>query len=555
MKDSKYSTTEDACEQGASDLNHSADSTLKSASILAQTILLMRLDFKNFYRINEVRYSGDAKLKRRAIGMSILFAFVTVYLSGLMGIVSYSLCAIGARSEAALILMSAASGATFFFSLFGAGAILFNEKVRDRLAPLPLSPTAIILSRIGYMLITMLGITLVIMLPSGIIYANSGVPFSAGLFYFISLPFVPVLPVVGASVIGTFIEVLSAGAKKHNGVKNLLSLLFITVVLVACFTIPASMESMSQADIVGLISENIGRTARFYPMLTMYQNALAGSFSAALLFILLSVGIEAVFTAVVIKIYMPVTRAVHKKTVTTGYTLTEQRVQSPLKALYSQELTRYFSYNLWVQNTLIGFIMMVLLAGALFFMRENTSGPFNELFTMGKSYGPYVLALCGLLGTTTSAAVSAEGKQWGTTASLPISMTMLVQSKVLADLTFAVPSCLLASTLLVLALGQSGFTAVMTYILPLAYIVFAAVVGLWLDFRHPNFDWDNIQEVVKQKASVMLMILIGFAACSIGMLIHTVLPFGDVLNVVLLITLTFLLYKKCCARRVSTVSS
>ena len=68
-------------------------------------------------------------------------------------------------------------------------------------------------------------------------------------------------------------------------------------------------------------------------------------------------------------------------------------------------------------------------------------------------------------------------------------------------------------------------------LLPLVYIVFSAVWGLFLNIKFPKFSWESETEVVKQSASVGISIL-GIFAVIIPGAVHTDLYDGGGKNAI-----------------------
>ena len=79
-----------------------------------------------------------------------------------------------------------------------------------------------------------------------------------------------------------------------------------------------------------------------------------------------------------------------------------------------------------------------------------------------------------------------------------------------------------------LVLGYKGLTLVLLFALPLAYALFSALLGLFENLRHPNFNWVNETQAVKSGASVMITMFVGMGMAALPVLVYALL--GDYLS-------------------------
>lgn len=93
---------------------------------------------------------------------------------------------------------------------------------------------------------------------------------------------------------------------------------------------------------------------------------------------------------------------------------------------------------------------------------------------------------------------------------IPVRSKDIFDSKILASLTVALPEYVVAVVFALLALKPSFTGALWIITMPAAYIVFLAVTGIAVNLAMPVFNWENEIRAVKQRASVMVTLLIGF---------------------------------------------
>ena len=238
--------------------------------------------------------------------------------------------------------------------------------------------------------------------------------------------------------------------------------------------------------------------------------------------------------------------AVHR-----DYKMTSLQSHSALGALVRKEAGRYFSSGLYVSNTIIGPVLAVVLAVvmAVFGPEELVRKMGNLPIAMHPTAAlPFLLSVPLCMMTVTSSSISTEGKNWWIAKSLPLAAGDILNAKLLFNMLVFAPFYLVAELVLLFTVRVGMLQRLWLLLVPLVYIVFAIVLGLFLNLKFPKFKWENEAEVVKQSAAVALGILGVFAALlpTAGLL---VLPGGfthpvSAAIVVIVAAVTVLLYKK-----------
>ena len=123
---------------------------------------------------------------------------------------------------------------------------------------------------------------------------------------------------------------------------------------------------------------------------------------------------------------------------------------------------------------------------------------------------PLFLAATASMMTPTACSISMEGRQWWIAKTIPVRSKDIFDSKILVALTVALPGYLVAVVFSLLAVKPSLPGALWIVIIPAAYTLFIAVVGISVNLAMPIFNWENEVRVVKQSASVMFTMLFGF---------------------------------------------
>ncbi|MDO5846012.1 MAG: hypothetical protein Q4Q04_03715, partial [Methanocorpusculum sp.] len=135
-----------------------------------------------------------------------------------------------------------------------------------------------------------------------------------------------------------------------------------------------------------------------------------------------------------------------------------------------------------------------------------------------------VMALICAISSTTACSVSMEGKHWWIVQSAPVSAKKIFDSKILVNLTVAFPFYAVSVILLAASIQMSAAGCLLLIILPVVYILFTAVLGLFVNLRLPMMEWESEVRVVKQSGSVMITMLAGIAAAGIPFALSFIVP-------------------------------
>lgn len=473
---------------------------------------LLKVQLLRLFNLNEIHYSKDVKKKKNAILMAISFLIVGIFLIVYIGMMAYSLVLVGAVDLIPSYILVITSLVILFFSIFKMNGILFGAKDYELLTSLPVRPAAVVVSRFITIYVGNIGFACLTMFPGTLIYVlYAQESFSFYFMLILSVFFIPLIPLTIAGILSVIITWVSSQMKHKNLVTIVLSFALCIGVIVLSF----SSGNMNQQDLSNLSLMLTQQLKQMYPVAPLYSSAMvSGNWLSFLAFVLLSIVIYAVFVLFTAWKYNEIHNALKARTTKNNYVLEELKIKAPWKALYQKEMKRYFSSSVYVLNTGIGYVMAIGLGIFLFVIGSDglsrilgAQGTLDDLYTLAP------LFVAGLMSTssTTVSSISLEGKQWNMLLSLPISPKTLFDSKILWNLTLSVPTILITSTLFAIGLKLSGITVILLYLTPLAYSVFSAVFGIFINLRLPNFAWDNEAVVVKQSSATMIGMFVPMA--------------------------------------------
>ena len=538
---------------------------------------ILKNEMRSFGGINILIHTKDSSEKRRRTLLLCAYAVVFAAIAGYIAISSYMLAKYGGGRYIPTLFTLLSALFSLFFASFRAKGTLYREKDLWLVSSLPLRSTPIAAARTLKLYADCLLITAVIILPSFITYA---VMEKAGVLFCILIPFIiiilPILPSALAAWTGILFAAVIAKSK-HKVLAEVMIALF----LMSVFFIPMSLFSsvgsggedlkivFSSSDDVSrkeaekklaeLTGNMIAELENNIPALKSWGRIWDGNNIPAL-FIYATISAAALLLTVCLigRSLFKLSNRLKNAAFHHDYDLKELPKHSALSALTRKEAARYFSSGIYVSNTIIAPIMLLAFSVALLFVdpaaliKGKTPVDLNVTGAL-----PFFLSLPVCVMGTTSVSVSIEGNNWWILKSLPVKSSDVFKAKLRFQLELYLPFYLLSEVILLFFVRTGIVTKLWFLLLPLVYIVFSAVWGLFLNIKFPKFSWESETEIVKQSASVGISIL-GIFAVIIPGAVTALVPseFCEVaclLFMVILCGFTRLMYKKVMGTELAAV--
>lgn len=474
---------------------------MKHMVTLTRMQLGTALDFLNFKKKkdNKKQMSAFAIL---GLGF-LLFSFLSFFYSMSMGSVMQML---GELDVLPGFLMSITCFITLITSIYKVKGTLFGFKDYDLVMSLPVKTSTVVASRVLLLYIINIFFTIIIMIPGSIVYgylANPSISFY--ILMILSMFFIPLIPIILASIIGVLLAAISSRFKHSNVISLVLTILLLVAVL------GASLFVQNEQQIVQIGTIIRDQMNRIYPLAELYlRGIIEGDILAFVIFIVVSVVAFVAFSAIVGIMFRKLNSGIMSQRTSANYKFKGVQQTSTLKALYKKELKRYFSTSIYVMNTGFGPIILILGSILLFFVKTEQIKVIletEELLLMVKQVLPFAIALIVATASTTSSAISLEGKNLWIIKSAPIKVSDWFLSKMLVNLTITIPAVFIGGILLGIQFKSSVLQMLLNILLPFVYSYFTAVFGLVINLKFPVFDWTNETVVVKQSAASMIGIL------------------------------------------------
>lgn len=431
-------------------------------------------------------------------------------------------------------MFTAACFATLITTILKVKGTVFGFRDYDLLMSLPVGTASIIACRLIILYCFNFIFTIIFMLPMMIAYGFLAKPGTG--FYVMSLLliiFVPLMPLVLASVIGTFIAYLASKFRHSNTLNVIFSVSVIILFLAMQFVTSGDSERL--ANIGQMISQQL---YRLYPPARLYTKAVTtGDWICCMLFIAISAAAFAAYTFIVKLLFKKINTMLMTARTRANYKLGELKTASPIKALYIRELKRYFTSSIYVLNTAIGIVMLTVISVAGLFMDLDALLGGEQALDLLKDNLALCLVFFIMLSCTTMASISLEGRNLWIIKSLPVDPMTVFRSKIAVNLTVCLPA-LIDVILLGIIFRLNAARIFLLLLTAAAAALFIAMYGLIINLKLPNFSWTAEVAVVKQSASTMITVFSGFAFTAVYFLFSSLIPSDLLANLGYLLFLT-----------------
>ncbi|WP_105205636.1 hypothetical protein [Neobittarella massiliensis] len=496
-------------------------------------ILLGRVYALESLGLGKLFHAKDPREKRKSLLMAVGFVLIAVMLVGISTTYSVAMGQMAAmlgRPELVLTVMAvAASLLSLITVIYKAGSVLFSFRDYDLQMALPIPQSTVVASRVLILYSGSLLFSCLLLVPAAVVYGLQAGP---SMWYWLALIpallALPLLPLILGLIIGGAVALLSARLGHSKIISVLLYGLVVVGVLLGSTALSFQATEMQVTELAQIGGQVASQLEAVYPPARLFTQGVAGGSAASwALLMALCVLPFLLFCALVGRFYRQL-HAVFSTTTARGkYRLGQLHQSSALTALYQKEWRRFTSSTLYIFNTGMGALMLVVAAGALLFMPRAQLEGFLGIPGLGgmlTGLCPLVMAAIGGMGSVSCCSISLEGDHLWILKSLPVSTSQIFISKVLVNLTVLVPACLLGSTMAGIALRPSPVEWIFFYLTPLVFAVFTAVAGLVVNLLFPKLDWQSEVTVIKQSAAsftgVFATPLLAAAFIGLGFLLH-----------------------------------
>ena len=518
--------------------------------MIPKYLLLVKMNLRNSFRINEVLHSPDKKQRNRTIGLGILYVIIALFSIGYSVSISFTFVLFGIETSLPSVMLLVFSLLSMMLTFMKSNGSLFYMKDHDMVMSMPVSTATVLLSRLTTIYIFNLLMALIILGPATIIFSIvTNAKFSVWFMGLFGLFFAPLIPMTVSFFVSVFILALSSRFKY----KNLCILILNIAVILGVMSFGFHVQEIDMGQIANLGTTLDQTVVKSYPLAKLFSNALTEKdWISYGKFVFLSVAVAILFIAVLSRYYTSINAKLLAHSSKSKYIVGEMQVNSPLKALYKKELRRLFSCPTYALNSVMGAVLLLMGAVSLLFVDPNTilaeAGIPEQFYDGFIACVPFILCVFIGMNATTSSALSIEGKSRWLMCSAPVKAEVIFNAKIAVNLTIMLPTSVVAVVILSFALPINVLEVISFIVILFFFALYISVFDLFINAKFPTYDWTNEQQAVKQGTSVLLSLIVGFLSSLVLLglgiiLIHFAL-LAYVISIILLMVVTYFLYER-----------
>lgn len=204
----------------------------------------------------------------------------------------------------------------------------------------------------------------------------------------------------------------------------------------------------------------------------------------------------------------------------TNYRLGKLKSAGVFSALLTKEAGRFFGTPILLLNS--GFGILLLVGGSVFALlfKSKIAEMMVEMAGMGISgfqemVSPLVLAFIGFVLSTvivSGVSISLEGKTLWILKAAPVSVFGIFMAKAGFNFLLGALGCVVSLPMLWFAFGLPAADVACILLVSLLFGFFTSLSGLYINLLFPRLDAENEAVMIKQSASVIVTMLVGFVA-------------------------------------------
>lgn len=472
--------------------------------------LLVKRQFSEVFKFNRITH-GTEKEKRKCLSIfSIIFLIVGIFaVYWFRNIYQISLIFQSSQDILNYLIkpLSLLGIIVIFFSALKTGAgILYTDKNINVYFTYPIRTWEIVLAKLGFTYLWGLFIIVILLIIPILKYEfmTQHIQFVfLDLFQLLLLPAVPLL--MGVMLGYVLHSQMERFFQSRSYIRSLiyLVLLFGFIGFMFLFFQDINFNALyqtvvAQTGFLNILSKGI-----------LFTHSTGAFIFTAILFVvtvLLICYITKTYKKWCLKIQTP---DIRKKAIRQRY----QR-KTKLYSLFLRELRRYISTPVYVMNTMLGIIALLLFT---IYSCIKTGNCLIYLELLGSIFKvkdtpvicAFIISLLITLTNVTYACISIEGHNHEILKALPISAKEIVMGKYLLHLLLTVPVIAITTLILGTVLEMNVSEWILCFVLPTAFTAFTGMLGLLMNLLFPNYEWENVTYIVKQSIPAIFTILMG----------------------------------------------
>ena len=471
--------------------------------------------------------------KKKKIGIIVLliyliFCFMYTFKINLNTIFE-TLKSLNLTSYFLSVIVFLASLFSFCMTFFLAKNILFQNKDNDLLLTLPLKKELIISTRLTYLYLYNLVLTLLCLIPGLYIYiTNIGISLNLVIISVILVFFTPIIPTLLASVFGYLIAFLTNKFSKSNLFEYIFNLLFIGMYFLVLFNNNSFLVNI-------ILNKNIKYI--LFPLYLINKSLINPLY--IVIYIIFNLLILYLFIKLFKNIYFKLIINVNKVITKNNYNINSNKnsYNNKNKSLLKKEIRNYFSSFVYVFNTLIGPFLLILFTIYLIFDNKIITSIGKDIDIRIYIYLIITFVIC--LTNITCCSISMEKQNFYMLKTLPLSEKEILNSKLKLNILLVLPSVIFFLIVIYLKGYIKFYDAYLLLFYSCFLNLFVSMYGLIVNLKFPMFDALNDQIIVKRSTSVLIgtIVLTIICLCLVSFVMEYNVKYNHLIELSILIVL------------------
>ena len=471
--------------------------------------------------------------KKKKIGIIVLliyliFCFMYTFKINLSTIFE-TLKSLNLTSYFLSVIVFLSSLFSFCMTFFLAKNILFQNKDNDLLLTLPLKKELIISTRLTYLYLYNLVLTLLCLIPGLYIYiTNIGISLNLIVLSVILIIFSPIIPTLLASVFGYIISFLTNKFSKSNLFEYVFNLLFVGIYFFILF---------GNNDFLVKLVLNKNIKYILFPLYLINKSLVNPLY--IVIYIIFNLLILYLFIKLFKNIYFKLIINVNKVITKNNYNINSNKnsYNNKNKSLLKKEIRNYFSSFVYVFNTLIGPFLLILFTIYLIFDNKIITSIGKDIDIRIYIYLIITFVIC--LTNITCCSISMEKQNFYMLKTLPLSEKEILNSKLKLNILLVLPSVIFFLIVIYLKGYIKFYDAYLLLFYSCFLNLFVSMYGLIVNLKFPMFDALNDQIIVKRSTSVLIgtIVLTIICLCLVSFVMEYNVKYNHLIELSILIVL------------------
>ncbi|MBO4623743.1 MAG: hypothetical protein J5691_07710 [Bacilli bacterium] len=524
---------------------------------------LLKVDLINGFALNKNfgKNKKNRPKKSSNLGLAILLVFLMLISTASYAFMIGNVARVANMPE---VLLAYGIGAGIIVVLMmtfaNAYGTLFKSRDFELLASLPIDSRIIVASKIVSLTFIGYAYYTLVYLPAFVMYIIiAGVNVMFLVSSFVVWLFAPLLVTTLCSFIAYIFGRIASRFKNKNTISTILYAIFIIALVVGIyainFTIPRD-ESNVDAMVVYAQKMYVSFTT-IYPVSKIAIPAMQGNLLYLLLYVAINVIPYIVFVIIIGNKYAYINTHAKDAYKNGNYDITKEnktKSKGLMRTLLQKEVKTLVSTPVYLTNVIIGPIMsiFVIVFGAYMFKYQITPSIEGDVpYSIGVNIVCALSLFLSGLAPASACSISMEGRRFWIIKSLPIDAKKYINSKVIFSYLLMGPALLVGCVVAAIMISANWLDFIMIVLVPQVASVLYSIIGLLLNLKFYNLEWDNPTQAVKQGANVVLPMVIDFGLFAqiavllvIGIMFNISLTWGMLLIVGILCLIFYLVVRK-----------